>query len=362
MRTLILPIKISPNEKGPFYFRVTSSVNKPNIIINILNTKSIYRRLVSNEDFCVEVFEKGIASIHSHNPFIRNKHIMNPSTSSRVKKSIVVNPYEKVSTKGKYENTETYSVKKSKRTSNDCVDRKVEYASTPSPKKKSKSDDNCIDSKVEYASTPNPRESKNGSSRVVVVTNSSIIHSDKKTKPPRSKDSNSASKQSTIDGSPNIHRRLEFENRTPFQASRKAAAISTETSSQASSHSSRFMSEPKQLKISTKSSNEQSKDQRLELSHIEWTDCEQLRNEISKYTKNNTMLLTQENIVEYLLNESTTTSIKSAFYMLIGEKGVEARNVFYPIPIQRAKLIDSFLVMIYNVKSMMVDEKSQAYR
>ena len=339
MRTLILPIKISPNEKGPFYFRVTSSVNKPNIIINILNTKSIYRRLVSNEDFCVEVFEKGIASIHSHNPFIRNKHIMNPSTSSRVKKSIVVNPYEKVSTKGKYENTETYSVKKSKRTSNDCVDRKVEYASTP-----------------------NPRESKNGSSRVVVVTNSSIIHSDKKTKPPRSKDSNSASKQSTIDGSPNIHRRLEFENRTPFQASRKAAAISTETSSQASSHSSRFMSEPKQLKISTKSSNEQSKDQRLELSHIEWTDCEQLRNEISKYTKNNTMLLTQENIVEYLLNESTTTSIKSAFYMLIGEKGVEARNVFYPIPIQRAKLIDSFLVMIYNVKSMMVDEKSQAYR
>ena len=285
---------------------------------------------------------------------------MNPSTSPRAKKSID-NPYEKVSRKGKSDNTATSSAKKSKRTS-DCVDTMVEYASTSSPKKKSKIDDSCTGSKMEYASTPIPRVSKNGSSRVVVVTNSSIIHSDKKTAPHRSKESNSSSKQSMNDGSPNTHRRLEFEKGTPIQASRKAAAISTGTSTQASSHSSRFVGKPKQLKISTKSSDEKSKDQKLELSNIEWTDSEQLRNEISKYTKKNIMLLTQENIVAYLLNEATPASIKIAFYILIGEKGAEAKKVFFPIPTQKTKLIDSFLVMIYNIKSMMVDEKRQKYR
>ena len=122
------------------------------------------------------------------------------------------------------------------------------------------------------------------------------------------------------------------------------------------------MGKPKQLKTSTKSYEDQSKDQKLELSNIEWTDSEQLRNEISKYTKKNIMLLTQENIVAYLLNEATPASIKIAFYMLIGEKGAEARKVFFPIPTQKTKLIDSFLVMIYNIKSMMVDEKRQKYR
>jgi hypothetical protein len=119
---------------------------------------------------------------------------------------------------------------------------------------------------------------------------------------------------------------------------------------------------PKQLTIPTKSSDEQSKDQKLELNNIDWTDSKQLRNEISKYTKNFHMLLTQENIVAYLLNKTTPASIKSAFYMLIGEKGAEAKKVFLPIPTQKTKLIESFLVMIYNIKSMMVDEKKQEYR
>jgi hypothetical protein len=318
---------------------------------------------VSNEDFCVEVSVKGASIIHrKHNihSFKTKKTNMNPSTSPRTKKSIV-NPYEKVSRKGKYENSESSSVKKSKGIP-DCVASKDKYASTPSPKKKSKSDDNCIGSKVEYASTPKPRVSKNEPSRVVIVTNSSIIHSDKKTAPPNSKESNTASKQSMKDDSLNTHRRLEFDKTTPTQASRKAAAISTETSTQASSHSRRLVGKPKQLKTSTKSYEDQSKDQKLDISNIEWTDSKQLRNEISKYTKKNIMLLTQENIVAYLLNEATPASIKIAFYMLIGEKGLEAKNVFFPVPTQKSKLIDSFLVMIYNIKSMMVDEKKQEYR
>jgi len=197
--------------------------------------------------------------------------------------------------------------------------------------------------------------SKNGSSRVVTVTNSSIIHSDKKT-------SNPTSKQSMNDGSLNTPRRLEFGKGTASQASRKDAAISTKTSTEASSNSGRSVGKPKQPKIPTKSSDEQSKDQKLELNNIDWTDSNQLRNEISKYTKNFPMLLTQENIVAYLLNETAPASIRSAFYMLIGEKGAEAKKVFIPLPTQKTKLIESFLVMIYNIKSMMVDEKKQKYR
>jgi hypothetical protein len=50
-----------------------------------------------------------------------------------------------------------------------------------------------------------------------------------------------------------------------------------------------------------------------------------------------------------------------AFLMLIGKNGNEAK-VFLPIPATKPKLIEGFLVMIYDLKSMMVDNKKQVYR
>ncbi len=47
--------------------------------------------------------------------------------------------------------------------------------------------------------------------------------------------------------------------------------------------------------------------------------------------------------------------------MLIGQNGNEAKD-FLPIPVTKPKLIEGFFVMIYNMKSMMVDNRKQVYR
>ena len=83
---------------------------------------------------------------------------------------------------------------------------------------------------------------------------------------------------------------------------------------------------------------------------------------MSKYSQANTMLLTQEYIILFLLNQFTIASIKTAFTLLIGWNGLEAEKTFIPLPTQKPKLIDSFLVLIYNTKSMMIDNKKQKYK
>jgi hypothetical protein len=74
------------------------------------------------------------------------------------------------------------------------------------------------------------------------------------------------------------------------------------------------------------------------------------------------MLLTQEYIILFLLNQFTIASIKTAFTLLIGGNGSEADFFYIPLPTQKPKLIDSFPVLIYNTKSMMVDNKKQKYK
>jgi hypothetical protein len=69
-----------------------------------------------------------------------------------------------------------------------------------------------------------------------------------------------------------------------------------------------------------KSSKKQSKEPKLELHEIDWTDPKQLRDEVGNYETNNTTLLTQETIIPFLLNQLTAASIKMAFLMLIGRK------------------------------------------
>ena len=63
-----------------------------------------------------------------------------------------------------------------------------------------------------------------------------------------------------------------------------------------------------------------------------------------------------------ILNKSTTAMIKTAFCLLIGQNGPSATDVFMPLPTQRVKFIDNFLVLICNMKYMMVDNKKHEYK
>jgi hypothetical protein len=43
-------------------------------------------------------------------------------------------------------------------------------------------------------------------------------------------------------------------------------------------------------------------------------------------------------------------------------KAIKARKAFYPLPSQRAKLVESFLELVYNEKSMLVDTVQKLFR
>jgi hypothetical protein len=184
--------------------------------------------------------------------------------------------------------------------------------------------------KIDHMKTPSPKSERVVPGSVGVVTNTSL-HSNESSK--------QSSTQSTIVQSTSTKRKLEFSNDSTIDT-RKTGSSS---------------------KSSTKSSKKQSKKPKLELHEIDWTDRKQLQNEVGKYDTNNTILPTQESIIHFLLHESKAASIKEAFLLQIGQNGNQAK-VFLPLPATKTKLIERFLIMIYDKKSMMVDNKKQVYR
>jgi hypothetical protein len=48
--------------------------------------------------------------------------------------------------------------------------------------------------------------------------------------------------------------------------------------------------------------------------------------------------------------------------VLIGMVGSSTLTVFYPLPSQRAKLLESFLELVFNEKSMFVDTMKKTFR
>jgi hypothetical protein len=114
--------------------------------------------------------------------------------------------------------------------------------------------------------------------------------------------------------------KLEFDNKTPIQTKTSPGAVSTETATKSPYKLRHLVGKANQqtFKSTTKSYNQQSKETKLEPYQFEWTNSKQIRNEMSKYSQANTMLLTQEYIILFSLNQFTIASIKTAFTLLIG--------------------------------------------
>ncbi len=60
-------------------------------------------------------------------------------------------------------------------------------------------------------------------------------------------------------------------------------------------------------------------------------------------------------MITFLSNQFKPVDIKVAFSVLIGKVGGSALIAFYPLPSQRAKLLEIFLELVFNEKSMLVD-------
>ena len=87
---------------------------------------------------------------------------------------------------------------------------------------------------------------------------------------------------------------------------------------------------------------------------IDWTNSIVTRNEIRKYTNADHINDTQEAILPYLLNKFKPNDIKTSFAALISKSN--------PLPNVKAKLIESFVELIFDTKSMMVSSSKKPSR
>jgi hypothetical protein len=107
--------------------------------------------------------------------------------------------------------------------------------------------------------------------------------------------------------------------------------------------------------ISTKVSGEKLTLGKLNAYTIDWTDSRVMTLETMKCQKANNIKQTQKSLITFLANQFKPVDIKVAFAALIGKVGGSALTAFYPLPSQRAKLVESFLEQVFNGKSMLVD-------
>jgi hypothetical protein len=106
--------------------------------------------------------------------------------------------------------------------------------------------------------------------------------------------------------------------------------------------------------ISMKVSGEKLTLDKLNAYTIDWTDCRVTTLETMKYQKANNIERTQESMINFLANQFKPVDIKLAFAALIGKVGGSALTAFYLLPSHRAKLVESFLELVFNKKSMLV--------
>ncbi len=71
---------------------------------------------------------------------------------------------------------------------------------------------------------------------------------------------------------------------------------------------------------------------------------------------------TQEEQLTFLLGKYPASDIKTAFADAIGKVGKAARKALYPLPLREEKLVSKFLELIYDGKSIMVDNLNNSFR
>jgi hypothetical protein len=95
---------------------------------------------------------------------------------------------------------------------------------------------------------------------------------------------------------------------------------------------------------------------------VDWFDSSATKNKCIKHTSIKNLPDTQEGQLTFLLGKFETSEIKTAFADAIGKVGKPERTAFYPLPFRKDKLIRSFLELIYDGKSIMVDNLKDSFR
>jgi len=82
-----------------------------------------------------------------------------------------------------------------------------------------------------------------------------------------------------------------------------------------------------------------------------------------KYIKTAAELaIDQQTQISFLVRKFKTSAITTAFSMLIGKVAGTAPIAFLPLPSKKEDLIQQFLHLIYDTKSMMINTDEECYR
>jgi hypothetical protein len=96
--------------------------------------------------------------------------------------------------------------------------------------------------------------------------------------------------------------------------------------------------------------------------NIDWFNSTLTKNNFLKHTSEKNLLVCQEGQLTFILDNYKTFKIKTAFADAIGKDGTDTKKTFYPLPLCKEKLISSFLELIYNGKSIIVDNSKDSFR
>jgi hypothetical protein len=95
---------------------------------------------------------------------------------------------------------------------------------------------------------------------------------------------------------------------------------------------------------------------------VDWFDSSATKNKCVKHTSIKNLPDTQEGQLTFLLGKFETSEIKTAVADAICKVGKPARTAFYPFFLRKDKLSRSFLELIYNGKSIMVDNSKDSFQ
>ena len=97
--------------------------------------------------------------------------------------------------------------------------------------------------------------------------------------------------------------------------------------------------------------------------YIDFCDSAQVKSECLKYIKTAAELpIDQQTQISFLVRKFKTSAITTAFSMLIGKVAGTAPIAFLPLPSKKEDLIQQFLHLIYDTKSMMINTDEECYR
>ena len=132
-------------------------------------------------------------------------------------------------------------------------------------------------------------------------------------------------------------------------------------SSTASNIKKRLIFDDKSSCAKTKSKNQEPKT-KMAAYEIDWFDPSATIIECLKHTNIGNLPVTQEGQLTFLLSKFETIDLKTAFAYMIGKVGPPARSKFYPLPFRKDKVIRGFLELIYDGRSIIVNDSKNAFR